>query len=173
MAAGDLKMAYGTATAFTQTHLDGLASDTNHLGCWESNSVDNSSSLYEDYLISGKFQVESSELAVGEIRVYVVAAMEPGTPTWPDVFDGTESAETMTDAEIRDGFCKLGAVMVTDTGASDVYYFGPFSVASLFGGVCPQKFVVVVTQSTAQALETTDDPNQVYYQGIYHTVAQS
>jgi hypothetical protein len=169
MAVGDCKIAYGASTAFTVTNLQGLASDTNHLGCWESNAVDNTSNLYTDYLIAGKIQVESSGLAAGEIRVYIVAVMEDST--WPDVFDGTESTETMTDTEIRDGYAKLGAVLVTDTGASDVYYFGPFSVASLFGGVCPSKFVVVITQSTGQPTETTGSPNAVYYKGIYYTVA--
>ncbi len=171
MAAGDVKLAYGTGTAFTQTNLDGLAASATWVAGWESNAVDNTSNLYEDYLISGKFQVASSGLSAGEIRVYVVAVN--GNGDWPDVFDGAESAETVTDTEIRDAICKLGAVIITDTTASRVYPFGPFSVANLFGGVCPSKFVVFVAQSTGTTPETTGDPNQVYYQGVYHTVAQA
>lgn len=171
MAAGDVKIAYGASAAFTQTNLDGLASSATWVAGWESNAVDNSSNLYEDYLISGVLQVESSGLSAGEIRVYIVAEMND--TTWPDVFDGTESAETVTDTEVRDAICHLAAVVVTDTTASRYYYFGPFSVANLFGGVCPRKFVVFIAQSTGTTLETTSDPNQVYYKGVYHTVAQS
>lgn len=171
MAAGDVKIQYAASTAFTQTNLDGLASSSTHVAGWESNAVDNSSNLYVDYLITGVLQVESTGLAAGEIRVYIVA--ELNDTTWPDVFDGTESAETVTDTEVRDAICKLGAVVATDTTASRNYYFGPFSVASLFGGVCPRKFVVFITQSTGTTLETTGDPNNVYHKGVYHNVAQS
>jgi len=161
----DIKIAYGSSGALTQTNLDGLASSASHIAGWESAAIDNSSNLYLDYLISGKFQAESAGLSAGEIRMYIVAELEDSS--WPDVFDGTESAETVTDTEIRDAICKLGAISATDTTASRVYYLGPFSVASLFGGVCPRKFVVFVTQSTGAALETTGDPNQVYAKGVY------
>lgn len=164
---GDIKTAYAASVALTQTNLDGIASSATWVAGWESAAIDNTSNLYEDYLISGELKVESSGLSVGQIRVYIVGIQEDST--WPDVFDGTESTETITDTEIRDAICKLGAVIQTDTTASRVYPFGPFSVASLFGGVCPSKFVVFITQSTGTTLETTDDPNKVYQKGVYHT----
>jgi hypothetical protein len=171
MSAGDVKLAFGASTAFTQTNLDGLASSATWVAGWESNAVDNSTNLYEDYLITGSLQAESAGLTAGEIRVGIVA--EQDDTTWPDVFDGTESAETISHTGVRDAIVKIGAVVKTDTTASQVYDFGPFSVASLFGGICPRKFVVFIAHSMVAALETTGDPNNVWYKGVYHTIAQA
>jgi len=170
-AAGDVKIAYGASSALTQTNLDGLASSSTHVAGWESGAIDNSSNLYSDYIINATLTVESAGLAAGEIRMYLVAEMND--TTFPDVFDGTEGAETVTDTEIRDAVCRMAAVTATDTTASRVYYLNCPSVAALFGGVCPRKFVVFITQSTGAALETTGDPNQVYIKGVYNTVAQA
>lgn len=169
--AGDVKIAYAASSALTQTNLDGLASSATHVAGWESGAIDNSTNLYTDYIINAKIQVESTGLSAGEIRMYLVAELEDST--WPDVFDGTESAETVTDTEIRDAICQLAAVTATDTTASRTYYLNCPSVAQVFGGTVPRKFVVFITQSSGNTLETTGDPNQVYVKGVYQTVAQS
>jgi hypothetical protein len=171
VAAGDVKKAYAASAALTQTNLDGLAASSTHVAGWESDAIDNTSNLYLDYRIAAKIVVESSGLAAGEIRMYLVAPLDDST--WPDVFDGTESAETVTDTEIRDAICRLGAVTVTDTTASRAYYIEIPSVAAVFNGNLPKKFVIFITQSTTTTLETTGDPNQVYVTGSYETVAAS
>lgn len=170
-AAGDVKLTYAASAALTQTNLDGLASSATHVAGWESGAIDNSTNLYIDYIINAKIQVESTGLSAGQIRMYLVAELEDAS--WPDVFDGTESAETVTDTEIRDAICRLAAVTDTDTTASRNYYLNCPSVAAVFGGTVPRKFVVFITQSTGTTLETTGDPNQVYYKGVYANVAQN
>lgn len=162
-----VKIAYAASADQTVTNLAGLASSATWVGVWESGAIDNTSNLYLDYLISGKITVESAGLAAGEIRVGIVGMLDDSN--WPDVFDGTESAETITDTEIRDAIVKIGASIVTDTTASRVYPFGPFSVAQLFGGICPAKFVIVIAQSTGTTLETSGQ--QVTIKGAYLTVA--
>ena len=170
MAAGDIKIAYAASGSLTQTALDGLASDTNHLAGWESAIIDNSTNLYTDYIINAKFRAESAGLAAGEIRLYLIAELEDSS--WPDVFgDGTESAETVTDANVRNAICRLAASTATDTTASQDYFLNVPSVAEVFGGTVPRKFTVFITQSTTTTLETTGDPNQVYTKGVYRTVA--
>jgi hypothetical protein len=170
-AAGDVKLAYAASAALTQTNLDGLASSATWVAGWESDAIDNTTNLYLDYIINAKIQVESAGLSAGEIRMYLVAELEDSS--WPDVFDGTESAETITDTEVRDAICRLAALTLTDTTASRTYYLNCPSVAAVFGGTVPRKFVVFITQSTGTTLETTSDPNQVYVKGVYRTVAQS
>lgn len=165
MAAGDILQKYAASSALTQTNLDGLASSTTHVAGWESNAIDNGSVGYDDYRITAKIQVESAGLAAGEIRMYLVGELEDAT--WPDVFDGIESAETVTDTEVRDAICRLAAATVTDTTASRTYYLDCPSVRSVFNGLVPRKFVVFITQSTTTTLETTGDPNQVYVKGSY------
>ena len=171
MAAGDIKVAYGASSALTQVNLDALASSATWVAGWESDAIDNSSNLYTDYIINATLTVESAGLAAGEIRMYLVAEMND--TTWPDVFDGTESAETVTDTEIRDAICRIAAYTATDTTASRVYYLNCPSVAAVFNGTVPRKFVIFITQSTGAALESTGDPNQVYIKGVYQTVAQA
>ena len=37
--------------------------------------------------------------------MYVVTELDDST--WPDVFDGTQGAETVSDTEVRDAICHL------------------------------------------------------------------
>jgi hypothetical protein len=167
MASGDVTPVWSASAALTQTNLDGLASSSTHVAGWESASLDNAGLL--DRRITAVIQVESAGLSAGEIRLYLVGQLHDSA--WPDVFDGTESAETVTDTEIRDAICRLGAITATDTTASRLYYLDCPSARSVFGGTLPKRMVVFITQSTGAALETTGDPNQVYEQGYKENVA--
>ena len=163
--AGDIKLKYGTPAALTQTALDGIASSATWVAGWTSGSIDNTTVLADDYLISGTFQAESAGLSAGVILVFAYAAFN-ATPTWPDLFsagtEGTEGAATIQDTEIRDSGFVLLAQIVTDTTASRNYPFAPVSIKNAFGSV-PPFFAIFVAQSTGTTLETTGDPNQVYY----------
>jgi hypothetical protein len=164
----NIKIAYAASSDLTVTNLHSIASSASWIAGWESGTVDNTTNLYLDYLVSAKITVGNSATA-GQIRVHVVAMLDDST--WPDVFDGTESVETITDTEIRDGFAKLGAVCEVDAdgGTDDVYFLGPFSVAALFGGVCPAMFVLFITHSTGVNLAASG--NQVTVKGSYLTSA--
>lgn len=163
----DTKFAYAASSNLTVTNLAGLASSSTHVTGWESDLIDNTTNEYLDYLVSAKITTESAGLSAGEIRVWVVAMLDDST--WPGGFDGTESAETtpLDDANGTAAGAKLGAIAVTDTTASQVYYIAPFSVAQLFGGICPAKFVIFITQSTGTTLETSGQ--QVTVKGVYLT----
>ena len=167
--AGDVKLAYAASSNLTVTNLNSLASSATHVAGWESGAIDNTTNLYTDYRVSVKITVAAASLSAGEIRVWLVAPLDDST--WPDVFDGTESAETVTDTEVRDAICRIGAVSATDTTNSRVYYLDVPSVANAFGGHLPKKFVIFITQSTGQTLAASG--NQVTITGSYLTVAQS
>jgi hypothetical protein len=164
---------YGTDAAFTQTNLDGIASSSTWVAGWTSGSVDNTTTKADDYLVSGQFQVESTGLSAGVINIYAYACLND-TPTWPDIFsagtEGTEGTATLHDTEIRDTL-RLVASIVTDTTASRFYSFQYVSIASLFGGHVPPYWALFVAQSTGTTLETTGDPNQIYYMPIKYDVA--
>jgi hypothetical protein len=177
MAAGDIKIAYAASASFTVTNLHGLLASQTFIAGWESNSVDNTTNLYTDYLISGLLKAATDNNQIGTVRVYVVAMNADAT--WPSdkdtAFDGTESAEAIA-ADLRDAVCKLGCVINASAAtASQIYSFGPFSVANLFGGVCPAKFVIYITGNiaTTTADQFAADTNIVTYKGVYNTVAQS
>jgi len=167
MAAGDIKLAYAASSAVTIT-LASLATDTNLLAGRESAQVDNTTNLYADYLLAGIITVGTTPTTAKEIRVYVVALMEDAT--YPDVFDGTDSAETVSGVGTRDSICKLAAVIPTIATSNLSYYFGPVSVASLFGGVMPKKFVVFVTHNTAVDLHATAGNHAIYITPVFSKI---
>lgn len=162
-----IKTEYAASSALTIT-LASLATSSTWLAGAESDAIDNTSNKYLDYLIAGKVTVGTSPTAATEIRVYVVAMMEDST--WPDVFDGTGSAETVTSAGVGSAFLKLAAVMPVDATTSDrAYYFGPVSVAQLFGGVCPKKFVAFVTHNSGVSLNSTGGNHSLNVTPVYAT----
>jgi hypothetical protein len=172
MAAGDVTIKYRASSNLTVTALNGgIASSSTHVSGWESAEIDNTTDKDLDKLISGKITVESSGLAAGEIRIYVVPKLDDST--WPGGFDGTESAEAtpLDDANGTAAGAVLLKSIATDTTASQVYYFHLLRVAAAFGGVLPPKFVILITQSTGAALETSG--NQVTVTGVSANVAQS
>jgi hypothetical protein len=163
----DLKLSYPAASDLTIT-LASLASDTNLLTGRESATLDNSANLYLDYLISGKITAGTSPTAARSIEVWAVGSWD-GT-NWPDVFDGTESAETVTSADIKASVCRLIAAMATAATSDRTYPFGPVSLASAFGGTLPPKVVLFVTHSTGVALNSTAANQQIRIQPVYQTV---
>lgn len=164
----DIKVAYGTASDATIT-LASLASDTNLLAGRESATVDNTTTLALDYLVSGKIRAGTSPTASRSIEVWAVGSWD-GT-NWPDVFDGTESAETVTSADIKASICRLVAAMATANTSDRDYHFGPVSIASAFGGVVPPKFVIFVVHNTGVNLNSTAGNHQIRIQPVYETVA--
>lgn len=163
----DLKLSYPAASDLTIT-LASLASDTNLLTGRESAALDNSANLYLDYLISGKITAGTSPTASRSIEVWAVGSWD-GT-NWPDVFDGTESAETITSADIKASVCRLVASMATASTSDRTYHFGPVSLASAFGGTLPPKVVLFVTHSTGVNLNSTAGNHQIRIQPVFQTV---
>ena len=160
------KIAYGSSAALTNA-IEGLGSSATWVAGYESAVFDNTSDLFLDVTIEGKVTVGTGPSAATEIRIYVVASFDGST--WPDVFDGTTSAETVTSAGVRDGFAKLAAVLPCDSTNSDRAYPFSFSVASLFGGVVPAKFVLFVTHNTGVALNATGSNHTFNTRGVYTT----
>ena len=119
------KIAYAASVAvFGSTDLDSLASSSTWLAGWESAVIDNTTNLYVDALLAGRFKANNTAPTAGQIQVWVGAILND-TPTYPDVLDGTGSAETITSADIRNSIMKLAAVIVTDATANRV---SPLSV---------------------------------------------
>lgn len=163
----DLKLSYPAASDLTIT-LASLASDTNLLTGRESATIDNSTNLYLDILISGKVTAGTSPTAARSIEVWAVGSWD-GT-NWPDVFDGTESAETITSADIKASVTRYLAAMATANTSDRTYHFGPVSLASAFGGTLPPKVVLFITHSTGVALNSTAGNHQIRLQPVFQTI---
>jgi hypothetical protein len=167
----DRKIAYVASSNQTVTNLHGIASSPTWVAGWTSGTIDNTTNKYLDYLITASLVTESAGLAAGEMRVYAYAMLDD--TTWPDVFsvgtEGTEGVATIHDVNILASCFRLLWSTATDTTASQVYPMPKTSLAAAFGGVCPSKFALFITQSTGTTLETSG--NQVTIQGIYETMA--
>lgn len=142
-----------------------LATSSTFVAGRESDVVDNTTNKYVDALLSGKVTVGTSPTTATQILVYVFALLND--TTYPDVMDGTDSAETLTSVGVGQGFLKLAAVLNVDSTTSDrAYYFGPTSVATLFGGILPKKWGVFVTHNTGVNLNSTAGNHEFDYVGV-------
>jgi hypothetical protein len=157
---------YGSTTTITAA-LASLASDTNLLAGLESAIVDNTSDGFEDIILSGKVTTGTSPTATRSIEVWAVAW---DSSAWPDVFDGTSSAETITSADIKASLCKPVAIMPTNNTSDRTYSFTGVSAKQVFGGVLPSKFVLFATHNTGVALNATAGNHELRYQGVYPQV---
>jgi len=146
----------------------GLASDTNLLAGREWTAIDNTSTQALDYLLAGKIRQGTSPTTGKEIRIYVVGPLNDST--WPDVFDGTDSAETVSSSGVRDSVCRLAAVMATNATSDFDNYFGPVSVASLFGGVLPRAIGGFVVHNTGVALNATSGNHVISVTPVFRKI---
>ena len=163
----NIKIAYGDSSALTIT-LASLATSADHTTGRESTAIDNTTNKYLDYLLAGKITLGTTPTAGKEIRIYAVGLSEDAT--WPDGFTGLDAAKTWTTASIRDAVGKLAAIMQTPATSDQTQWFGPISVAALFGGVLPKKFIVFVTHDTAVALNATAGNHAIWVTPVYETV---
>lgn len=166
------KIAYASSSNLTVTNLHSIATSSNWTAGWTSGTIDNTSNLYLDYLVSVKITLGTS-LTAGEVRVYVYAMLDDSN--FNDLFsagtEGTEGTATVHDSELLDGQSglKFLGTMPTDTTNSQVYSLDPRSVAALYGGICPAKFAIFIAHNTGANLASSG--NQVTYKGIYATSA--
>jgi hypothetical protein len=147
--AGDIKSKLLASQSLASTGLNSLAASTTRLAGYETNAVDNgaySGGPCLDYLVSGYFTAAAANHNAGQIDVSVVGSLND-TPNWPDVFDGTASAETVTSANIAASILKPIATILGDSTNDRVYPFGPVGIAQLFGGSVPDQWVVFVSHN--------------------------
>lgn len=173
MAAGDIKVAYGSSSNLTVTNLHSLASSQTWVAGWTSGTVDNTTDLHIDKVVSAKFTTAASNNQAGEIRVYGYAMLDDST--WPDIFssgtEGTEGAATVLDTEQFSGLVLLWGTAV-DSGASEAHNMPPTSIRGAFGFI-PAKFALFVTgnATTTTTAQFAASGNQVTVKGHYETVA--
>lgn len=134
----------------------------------ESTAVDNTSNLDLDHLLSGKITTGTSPTVSRSINIYAYANLSSatGTPTYPDVLDGTDSAETFTSANVMNNSVKFVASITIDNTSDRAYYFGPVSIASIFGGSLPKFWGVYVAHDTAVNLNSTAGNHKLSYERI-------
>jgi hypothetical protein len=161
----DIKLAYASDEQYTFT-IASLASSSTWVAGREATSKSNGTNKYIDLEITGKITTGTSPTA-GEIRLYAIKPLED-TPAWPDVFDGTDSAETVTNTNILDRLPLIWSC--TNSTTSNITY--PIVSAMTLGqafGIVPKEHTLFLSHSTVAALNATGSNHEVSCRGIYAT----
>jgi len=129
----------------------------------EGTAVSNRTTLDVDHQLSGKIRTGTSPTANRNIIIYAVAplSLASGTPTWPDVLDGTDSNETFTSTNVMNGVAKPLATLIVDSTSDRDYPFSGLSVAAAFGGSMPSDYVVFVAHDTGVNLNSTGSNHEI------------
>lgn len=162
---------YSGNTAIT-FDLSSLGTSSTFVAGRESTEVDNTSNLYVDALVNvdGITGHASTAPTIGqEIRLYVWGADTSLGTTAIDVLDGTDSAETLAHVSVLNSLKLAGVATVTVASAALKYYFMPFSVASLFGGIMPKYWGLFVSHNHTGSLGASNS-GLFSYNGIKYTV---
>jgi hypothetical protein len=148
-----LQPVYAGFNALTFTALASLATSSTFVAGAEPQApTSNNTSLFSDAKASGIIFVGTTPTINTAIQIYVFEALD-ATPTWPDVFDGTDSVETLTSVGVGAGFLKLGAVLNVDSTTSDRGYPFAFTIERLFGYL-PRDVSFFVTHNTGVNLKS-------------------
>lgn len=162
----DLKVKYAAKVTITLSSA-GLATSATRVAGQESTQIDNTVNLYVDALVEGKIATGTTPTA-GQIDIWVYASHTSLAATPRDVIDGLDSAETFTDEQSRNSLMRLAHVIATDATSDQVYQFGPFSVAALFGGTLPPFWGLFVSHSTVAALNAVAGNHLYEYTGVQY-----
>lgn len=161
------KLLYAASTALTFTSLNSLASSTTLVAGAESAAIDNGTTLYADIIVGLTIKMGSVACTANKsIEVWVVPVLDD-TPTWPDAFDGTDSAESVTSRNVLAGSGAMAKCFITDTTANQEYE-GSFSLATVLGYV-PDQCVLFVVQDSGQPLASSGHVAKVtglHYQSV-------
>lgn len=168
----DVKTAYASSAAYT-IGLASLATSATLVAGREGTAVSNTTNLYLDYLIGGKVTVGTTPTAATVIEIWAYGSVDD-TPTYPDVLDGTDSAETFDSPAIKaNSMGLLDSLEVDETETDNAYWLRPTSLAkALTGGdFVPKNHGLFVTHNTVAALNSTAGNHVLSHTGVYLTVA--
>ena len=163
----DVKAAYAASANYTIL-LTGLATSSTLLAGRESTGISNATNKYLDELVGG-FITAGTTPTAGRIEVHAIGAFDDA-PSYLDVFDGTDSAETITSADIKNAICVPIANVITSTTSDQGYPFKPVGLRQLFGDGLPPAHVLFVTHSTAVNLNATAANHRIAHTPVFATV---
>ena len=165
----DIKSKYPSSSSVDLTcNLASLASNTAFVAGRASTAVDNTTNLDIDHLLSGKIRGGTTPTVSTQINIYAYAniSSSAGTPTYPDSITGTDIAKTMTSANVMNSALKFVASITVDATTGRDYFFGPVSIASVFGGSLPKFWGVYVAHATVAALDSTAGNHVLSYERV-------
>jgi len=165
----DIKFEYPAEADVTIT-LAALATSSTRLVGRQSTAINNTVNKYLDYLVSGRIMTGTTPTTARSIEIWCVAALDNAAPTYLAGFGASDAAGPTLILENKNNVCKLVWSMSTVATSDQAYSFGAVSIAALFNGVCPPRFVFFVTHDTGVNLNATTGNHQLRLQPIFETV---
>jgi len=153
---------YGTPGTVTWT-MTAAASDTTLLNGRESTAVSNAANKYLDVLIGGSFTGPAASAAIGLIEIYAYGSWDGGT-TYSSDMTATDSDRTLV-ASSKLLLKPITAIPTTATNG-DIYKWGPYSLADIFGRV-PEEWGLWGVHDAGASLQASTTK----YTGITETSA--
>lgn len=163
---------YSADAAITATNWESLAADS-----WATLPiVDNTSNLYIDMLVGGQIDLDTTTgtITAGEsFDIYVSAPYLQGTTT--TITGGIDTAFDQNNASLTEDtefnplnliFLTSVSVEATTPDVSQGYNWGPLSIAQAFGGIMPQKFVLVGHNNTGATTTSATSTTAINTVGI-------
>jgi hypothetical protein len=170
MATGDISQQWGTTG--TVTHgIASLATSSSKLVGWETNELDISSlGAVTDVVFNVKITTGTSPTTAKSIEVWAIPCL--ADLTYPGVFDGTSSAETIASAEEKNAVCRYLLASFNTNASSNIAYEAT-GISLLGTGMIsiPKKIVLFVTHDTAVNLNSTAGNHVFGYVPIYENVS--
>lgn len=161
----NFNFAYRASAAITNG-IASMATSATLVAGWETAVIDNSSNKDLDILVSALVTVGTTPTANTVIEIHSVSMRDDST--WPDVFDGTSSAETITNVGMKDNICQpLGFLNCSAATSNIGYEMSKQSLASRYGQICPDKSTLFVTHNTAVNLNSTAGNHVFTQQSVY------
>jgi hypothetical protein len=164
----DIKTKYPSTSSVALTISPAsLASSSTWVAGRESTAVDNTTNLDIDHLVSGMITTGTTPTVSTFIEVWAYASWKTasGTPSYPDVLDGTDSAETLTSVNVKSSMLRMIATITVDNTSDRAYYFGPVSIAQLYGSL-PKFWGVFIAHNTGVNLNSTAGNHVIEYERI-------
>lgn len=170
--ASSILQAFGTSTALTITNLNSLA--TSVTAGWGSDPIDNTSTLYTDFLVevtiaavntapanNKAFYVYAAGLVDSSGTSYATTgATSGGTP-------GSQGALTFPDITANPVNIPLIGV-IPYVGQNTLINSAPLSVSAAYNGVIPPKFCLAIVNYSGMTIASSG--NVVAVRGVYRTV---
>ena len=153
------KPLYSAASAAYTINPENVATSATFIGGVESGVYSNTSFLDEDVLVSGLWTAGTTPTTNTNAIAWCIPPLTDdtaGTRTWPDVFDGTASAETVTSAGVLATIGQIiGGMQIDSTTSNRSYWSAPTSIAERFGGAVPPSHVLFVAHNSGVNSNTT------------------
>jgi len=135
---------------------------------------DNTSTKYVDVLIGGVVEIATTTVAAGESLDIYISGQYSETATDMggaiDALYGAAGQEVVSTSFVRENL--IIAVSIQPEAATpdtaQGYHWGPLSVAGLFGGTMPKRFMLALHNNTGASLAAGSDVNTT---GITYTTA--